>query len=62
MCLPVRCYSCSKILGSKTIYQEINNCKTSEDFKMLFKKFCIEKYCCRSIILTSVNIFEKLNK
>lgn len=62
MCLPVRCYSCGSIIGTLKIYNAIIHAHKTNNFEQLYKKFYISRYCCRSIILTSVNMLEKLNK
>jgi DNA-directed RNA polymerase subunit N (RpoN/RPB10) len=58
--LPIRCFSCNKILGQYSDAfdeQKIN--------KAFLKKNNIERYCCQKILLTTVDIhseaFSKVN-
>lgn len=61
MSIPVRCYSCSKVIGTKKINRAAQNCVDSQDYQKLFKKFKISKYCCKLIIMTYVPLLEKLS-
>jgi|TARA_B110000259_G_C14034207_1_gene408373 DNA-directed RNA polymerase subunit N (RpoN/RPB10) len=59
MIIPVRCYSCGKIVGNK--WQKY--CELLE--KGLTKKDALnelklKKYCCRNIILSHVNLIDKI--
>lgn len=54
--LPIRCFTCNKILGHLTDDLE-KEFPAKEDF---FKKHDIKRYCCKRILMSSVNIFEKV--
>ena len=59
MIIPVRCFTCGKIIGNKynTYIEFINtNYKESEALDELGLK----RYCCRRMILTHVDLIEKL--
>ncbi len=62
MCIPVRCFSCSKPLGTKKIYMRVLKAKTPKDFRNIFKDFKIKRYCCRRMVLTNVAMLQKLKK
>jgi DNA-directed RNA polymerase subunit N (RpoN/RPB10) len=53
--LPIRCFTCNKVLGHYSDYVERN--KIDVNF---FKKNHIERYCCKKILLTSVDIHKEL--
>lgn len=53
--LPIRCFTCNKVLGHYSDYVEQN--KIDINF---FTKNHIERYCCKKILLTSVDIHKEL--
>lgn len=55
MILPIRCFTCNKILGhfSDSIQEE----KVNEDF---FLRKNIKRYCCKKILISSVDIHKHL--
>ena len=57
--LPVRCFSCNKVIGhlDDAFYQYRKDDK-EKDLVPFFEKFNIRKYCCRKIFLTNVDIYE----
>ena len=61
MIIPVRCFTCGKILGNKwTPYQDaIKNGKTAND---ALNELGVKKYCCRSIMLSHVPVIDNLLK
>jgi DNA-directed RNA polymerase I, II, and III subunit RPABC5 len=61
MLIPVRCYSCNKITGDKWIpYQ--NMLKSGMSAKDALDKLGLKRYCCRRILLTHVDLIEKMLK
>jgi DNA-directed RNA polymerase I, II, and III subunit RPABC5 len=58
---PIRCYTCGKILGNKwiTIEKMLNEKKK---YPEIYEFLDIKRYCCKRIIMTSVDIFELENK
>jgi DNA-directed RNA polymerase I, II, and III subunit RPABC5 len=58
---PIRCYTCGKILGNKwiTIDKMLNEKKT---YPEIYEYLNITRYCCKRIVMTSVDIFELENK
>lgn len=53
--LPIRCFTCNKVLGHFSDY--IENNKIDVEF---FKKFDIKRYCCKKVLLTSVDVHKEL--
>ena len=54
MMRPVRCFSCGKPLGDK--YEEFEQrIAEGEEPEEAFEKMGIERYCCRRMLLTSVD-------
>ncbi|MFB6216392.1 MAG: DNA-directed RNA polymerase subunit N [Candidatus Aenigmatarchaeota archaeon] len=61
MMRPVRCFSCGKPLADK--YEEFEKrVSESEDPVEIFEDMGIERYCCRRMILTSVDMTEEMMK
>jgi DNA-directed RNA polymerase subunit N (RpoN/RPB10) len=51
--LPIRCFTCGKVLGNK--YEKFN---TYKDKEKAYKALGIERYCCKNILLTSIDTSE----
>jgi DNA-directed RNA polymerase subunit N (RpoN/RPB10) len=62
MCiLPVRCYTCGKIIGGKwESYQ--NFLKEGMDRKDVFDKLLLKKMCCRRMFMGHVDLIDSLLK
>jgi len=60
MSIPVRCFSCGKILGTVEIYNDICEVKTKNDYLKIFEKYDITRYCCKTLLLTFVTVLEEL--
>jgi len=59
MLIPVRCFSCGKVIGSVWFeYLELIKLGFSEGEAL--DSLRIRRYCCRRMILTHVDIIEKL--
>ena len=59
MMRPVRCFSCGKPLGDK--YEEFEQrIAEGEDPEEAFEKMGIERYCCRRMLLTSVDATDEI--
>ena len=52
--IPVRCFTCNKILGR---YEETFKKYTGRE-EEFFQEFGFTRYCCRKILLTHVDIFQ----
>ena len=59
MLIPVRCYSCNKVVGNKWISY---NKKLDEGIstKDALDQLGLKRMCCRRIILTHVELIDKL--
>lgn len=53
--LPVRCFTCNKILGR---YEKVFRDYSEANYVEFFEKFGITRYCCRKIFLTHVDVFQ----
>lgn len=55
MSLPVRCYSCGNVIGK--FEMKINEMlKNGMEYPEIFELLRIERYCCRGIIMTTVDV------
>lgn len=59
MIIPVRCFTCGKLLNKYTLYRELLEQKMP--INKIFKKLKLKRYCCRSAMMTHIDIVEKLN-
>lgn len=59
--LPVRCFTCNKVIGrfqdSWDQYKQ-NNKLNKEDYIRFFETHNIQRYCCRKIFITHIDIYE----
>ena len=57
----VRCITCGKLLGNK--YEEFEQrVRTGEEPKRVLDEFGIKRYCCRSTMLTSIDLTGEIAK
>ena len=73
MLIPIRCFTCGKCISNvwPKYIKELNNLKdtiqddpqddtsTSVEFKLL-EKYKIKRYCCRRMIISCVDLIEKI--
>jgi DNA-directed RNA polymerase I, II, and III subunit RPABC5 len=58
MIIPVRCFTCGKVIGNKwDSYLEL---KDKYDEKTALDKLNLTRYCCRRMLLTHVDLIDKL--
>lgn len=59
MIIPVRCPSCGKVVGDKweKFKQRVEE---GEEAKDVLDDLGIERYCCRSLFLTHVDLLEEV--
>ena len=74
MIIPVRCFTCSKVIANKyekyvKLVEEknkdnkyINNQDANIDNDDIFKKLKLKRYCCRRMVLTHVSLIHTLQK
>ena len=61
MIIPVRCFTCGKVIGNKwQRYLELLNEK--KPMEEIFKDLGLNRYCCRRMIISHVDLIEKLLK
>ena len=59
MLVPVRCFSCGKLIADKYLdYQ--NRIKTGENPKKVLDDLGMERYCCRRMLLTTVETIQQV--
>lgn len=55
MILPIRCYTCGKVLANLTKqweqYKQDNN---NDNWLPFFQKYNIQRYCCKRVLLSHV--------
>ena len=57
--VPVRCFTCGKLIGDK--FQDYqNDVKTGKDPDKVLDDLGIERYCCRTMLLTSVESIQQV--
>jgi len=55
--LPVRCFTCNKVLGYFDMLFEEHK-KTNLDLSIFFEKYNIKRYCCKKIFMCHIDIYE----
>ena len=59
MIIPIRCYSCGKVVGNKwEKYNELINAGKSKGDAL--DELKLKKYCCRNMILSHSNLIDKI--
>jgi|TARA_B110000014_G_scaffold128208_1_gene88370 DNA-directed RNA polymerase subunit N len=57
--VPVRCFTCGKLIADK--YEDYQNkIKTGEEPQKVLDELKIERYCCRRMLLTSVQTIQQI--
>ena len=60
MIIPVRCFTCGKVIGNKydkyLEYMNRDGCSEGDALDLLE----LRRYCCRRMVLTHVDLIEKL--
>ena len=61
MIIPVRCFSCGKVIGDKweTFARSI---KAGENAKVVLDNLGIARYCCRRMLLSHIEIVDEVLK
>lgn len=61
MQVPVRCFSCGKVIGDK--WEEFQErVDDGEDTKEVLDDLGMEKYCCRTVFLTNVDVIDEVGE
>lgn len=55
MILPVRCYTCGKVLGNLTArWAEHRERCSGDEWLPFFERYGIKRYCCRRVLMAQV--------
>jgi len=57
MSIPIRCFTCGKVIANKW-----EKYLTYQDKQIAFKQLKIERYCCKRMFLTNIDMEETLGK
>jgi DNA-directed RNA polymerases I, II, and III subunit RPABC5 len=62
MIIPVRCFTCGKVIGNKyeSYITMVHVMKDSMNEKEVLDELKLNRYCCRRMLLTHVDLIEKL--
>jgi DNA-directed RNA polymerase subunit N len=64
MIIPVRCFTCNKVIANKWLeYKkklEENNIKDNDNQEEIFKELEIHRYCCKRMFLGHVDMMDKI--
>jgi len=61
MIIPVRCFSCGKVVGH--LYEDFKKrVKAGKDPKKVLDELGVERYCCRSVFLGQVDLIKKVSQ
>ncbi|MCW4034095.1 MAG: DNA-directed RNA polymerase subunit N [Candidatus Bathyarchaeota archaeon] len=59
MIIPVRCFTCGKLISDK--WEEFNQrVQAGEDSKKVLDSLGVTRYCCRRMILSHIEISDKI--
>ena len=59
MLIPVRCFSCNKIVGG-TYEEFVERRESGEDPAKVMDDLCINRYCCRKIYVSHLDLIDEL--
>ncbi len=61
MIIPVRCFTCGKPIGAE--YEQFKKrIDKGENPKEVLDSLGLDRYCCRRMLLTQVDLIDELNK
>lgn len=61
MIIPVRCFTCGKLIADKwETFKE--RTRRGEDPKKVMDELGLERYCCRRMLLSHVNLIDEIMK
>ncbi len=59
MIIPVRCFTCGKVVANK--YESyVAKLQAGTEFAVAMNELGLKRYCCRRMVLTHVNLIDKL--
>lgn len=61
MMIPVRCFSCGKVVGGK--FEEYKKrTEKGEQAGIVLDELGVERYCCRRMLMSHVDVIDELMK
>jgi DNA-directed RNA polymerase subunit N len=61
MIIPVRCFSCGKVIGH--LYEDFKKrVDAGEDSKKVLDELGLERYCCRALFLGHIDLIKKVSQ
>jgi len=61
MMKPIRCFTCGKLLGDK--YEDFDKrVQKGESPEAVLNELGVKRYCCRRMLLTSVDLMDEVMK
>ena len=61
MIIPVRCFSCGKVIGH--LWEEYKKrVDAGEDRKKVMDDLGLKRYCCRAVFLTHIDLIKKVSQ
>ena len=61
MIIPIRCFTCGKVIGNKW-HKYLQLLQEEKEMADIFKELGLNRYCCRRMIISHVDLIEKLLK
>ena len=58
MIIPVRCFTCGKVMGNK--WEEYQLLINEYDKNTVLDMLSLKRYCCRRMLLTHIELIDKL--
>ncbi|MCK4848111.1 MAG: DNA-directed RNA polymerase subunit N [Candidatus Heimdallarchaeota archaeon] len=59
MMIPIRCYTCGKVIAQ--YYEDyIEGLKTGKETKEMLDSFGLTRYCCRRMLITHVELIDDI--
>lgn len=59
--IPVRCFSCGKVVGH--LHEDFKKrVKKGEDPKKVLDSLGVERYCCRAVFLGQIDLIKKISQ
>jgi DNA-directed RNA polymerase subunit N len=59
MMIPIRCFTCGKMIGDKFVDFE-SRVKAGEDPGKVLDDLKIKRYCCRRMLISSVDLIDQV--
>jgi len=60
--IPVRCFTCGKVIGHLWEEYKRRVDEEGEDSGKVMSEFGVERYCCRQVFLSNVDLIKEINQ